>query len=118
MRNLSKTVLVVFGLSLVLFPLVASAQVATPALLTRILGVFTMFVQWFFLILIILAVLMLLYGAFLFLTAGGDEAKVGQARTTLIWALVGFGVAILAVALLRFVCELAGVACPVLPALF
>ena len=44
----------------------------------------------------ILAVIMLLYSAFLFVTQSGSEEGVGRARTYLIYALVGLAVAILA----------------------
>lgn len=43
-----------------------------------------------------ISVIMILYAAFNFLTAAGDEAKVTTARTTLIYALVGIAVALLA----------------------
>ena|SRR3989344_5092289 len=44
----------------------------------------------------ILAFLAILYSAFLFLTAGGDESKVGEARTALLWGIVGIAVALFA----------------------
>jgi len=51
---------------------------------------------WLFAIILALAVVLLLYAAFLWMTAGGDETKVATARKCLIYALVGIGVAFLA----------------------
>lgn len=65
--------------------------------------------NWLFAFLIILAVIFLLYGAFLFFTAGGDETKVASARKNLIIALVGVAVAILAKSLILVVGTFIGV---------
>ena len=46
-----------------------------------------------------LSVIMIMYAAFLFLTAGGVPDNLTKARNTLIFALVGVAVAILAFAL-------------------
>jgi len=46
-----------------------------------------------------IAVIMIIYAAFTFLTAGGSEEKLTTARNTLIYALVGVIVALLAFAL-------------------
>lgn len=52
--------------------------------------------NWFFFILITVAVIFIILAAMQFITAGGDSAKVSEARTKLIWAAVGIGIAILA----------------------
>lgn len=52
--------------------------------------------DWFAGILAVLAVITLLYSAFLFMTAGGDETKTTAAKTVLWYGLVGVGVVILA----------------------
>lgn len=46
-----------------------------------------------------LSILMILWSAFQFLTAGANPDNVGKARTTLVFALVGVAVALLAFAL-------------------
>ena len=46
-----------------------------------------------------LSVLMVLYAAFLFITGGGNEDKIGTARKVLIFALIGVAVALLAYAI-------------------
>ena len=50
-----------------------------------------------------IAVIMIIYSAYNFLTAGGDETKVTTARSYLVYALVGIAVALLAFALPAFV---------------
>ena len=52
--------------------------------------------NWLFAFVIIIAVMMLLYGAFKFFTAGGNEDSVGTARKFITYALVGVAVALLA----------------------
>jgi hypothetical protein len=60
-------------------------------------------VDYVFVILIILAGLMIIWGAFLFVTAAGDSDKINAARDRLIWALVGVGVALAARGLVKVV---------------
>lgn len=50
-------------------------------------------------VILAISVLMILWAAFLFLTAGAKPDNVTQARTTIIYALVGIVVALLAFAL-------------------
>lgn len=50
--------------------------------------------NWVFAIFSVLAVIFILLAAFQFVTAGGDAAKVGEARQKLIWAAVGIIVAL------------------------
>ena len=52
--------------------------------------------DWIFVILLIIAVLFILLAGLQFITGGGDPAAVSEARTKLIWAAVGIGVALLA----------------------
>jgi hypothetical protein len=60
-------------------------------------------VDYVFIILIVLAGLMIIWGAFLFVTAAGQADKVNAARDRLIWALVGVGVALGARGLIRLI---------------
>ncbi len=52
--------------------------------------------NWVFAIFTVIAVIMVLLAALQFITAGGDAAKVGEARQKLIWAAVGILIALLA----------------------
>jgi hypothetical protein len=51
----------------------------------------------------VIAVLVLIYGGFRYVTAGGDSGKISSAQQTIIYALVGLVVAALAQVLVRFV---------------
>ncbi|MDP3794480.1 MAG: hypothetical protein Q8R13_00940 [bacterium] len=51
--------------------------------------------DWFFAFLLILAVVGILYGAFAYVTAGGDAEKLSQARWIVIGALIGTAIAVL-----------------------
>lgn len=66
---------------------------------TPIEAVVTLLVKlggWFWGVLLALAVIFIVYAAFLFLTSGGDEEKVKKAKDYIIYAVVAVGVAILA----------------------
>ncbi|MFH1188996.1 MAG: hypothetical protein V1652_04110 [bacterium] len=52
--------------------------------------------QWFFGFILALAVIYLLYAAFLYLTAAGDEKKTGDAKNIIIYAIIGIVVALIA----------------------
>ncbi|MDI6591605.1 MAG: hypothetical protein QME61_01555 [Patescibacteria group bacterium] len=55
--------------------------------------------DWIFVVLISIAVLLVLYGAFLILAAGGNAERVGEGRKLIIFAAVGLAVAFLAKAI-------------------
>jgi len=48
------------------------------------------------LVFIPIAVIMILYGAFTFITADGDEAKIKKAKQILTWAVVGIAILLVA----------------------
>jgi hypothetical protein len=66
------------------------------------------FIIWFQNILLILAVIFILWSAYLFISAGGSDTKVKAARDTLIYAAVGIGVVLLAYAVEFVVRQLLG----------
>lgn len=97
----------VFGTSVLLgLPLLAVAQGPPAAALApdTFITLLETVVNWFFAVILVLSVLILLYGSFLFLTAAGSDEKVGQAKTLMIWAVVGFSVALLSRGILLMVC--------------
>lgn len=53
----------------------------------------------------IVAVLMLIYGGFRYITSGGDSGRVGNAKNTLIYAIVGLVVVALAQIIVHFVLQ-------------
>ncbi|MCR4322939.1 MAG: hypothetical protein NUV61_02530 [Candidatus Azambacteria bacterium] len=69
----------------------ASSYTAT-GISTKITGV----VDWFSWGIALVAVVMGLYSGFLFITARGEPAQLKTARATLLWAVIGIAVAVLA----------------------
>jgi len=63
-------------------------------------------VNWLFTLILAIAVIMLLWAAFLWMTSAGDEEKTGNARKTLIYALVGVAIAIIAKGLVSVIEQL------------
>ena len=54
---------------------------------------------WFEGIIFAISILFILYAAFLFITAAGDENKISTAKSILVYAAIGIAVAILAFAI-------------------
>lgn len=82
-----------------LLPLTAFAQTPLPTVVTSysgVIGVINTIGNWMFGILLALAVIFIVYAAFLYLTAAGDEKKIGQAKDIIIYAVVAIVVAVLA----------------------
>ena len=64
----------------------------------RILGI----VNYVLGIVAVVAVAMIIYAGFLYITAGMDDAKVGKAKNTLLYGVIGVIVAALAFAIVSF----------------
>jgi|SRR5581483_1975458 len=65
-------------------------------LLTKIINVFTIVVG-------VIAVIMIIVGGLRYITSGGESGKVGSAKTTIIYALIGLVVVALAQLIVHFV---------------
>ena len=63
---------------------------------TGIATIITDVVNWFSWIVALASVVMGLYAGFLFITARGEPAQLKTARGTLLWAVIGVAVAVLA----------------------
>jgi len=57
-----------------------------------------------------LALVMFIYGGFMWMTSSGSAEKVTQGKNTLVWATIGLAVIFSAYAVIRFVFERLGVA--------
>jgi len=62
----------------------------------KIVGVLGTVAAWLFTILMALAVVMVVYAAFLYLTAAGNPERITSAKKTLIYAIVAIVVALVA----------------------
>jgi FtsH-binding integral membrane protein len=58
--------------------------------------------EWFLVILGVIAIIVALWSAYLFLTASDNEEQLKKAKKTLIWAMVGVVVAIVAFSIVTF----------------
>lgn len=76
---------------------------STLAGISQVLNFIVRIANYFGMVLMGISVIMILYAAFKFITANGDATAISTARTTLIWALIGVAVALLAFALPAFV---------------
>lgn len=61
---------------------------------TQLIDLVDIITNWVFAIFVVLTVIFVLLAAFQFVTAGGDAAKVGEARQKLVWASVGVIIAL------------------------
>ncbi len=68
--------------------------------------------NWMFGILLLLAVIFIVYAAFLYLTSGGDEDKTKTAKNYIIYAVIAIAVAILARGIIAVVGSFFGVSVP------
>jgi len=98
---MSKLTLKIAATVTALMPAAALAQSQSPP--TDIIGsgedlegVLETVRDWFFTIFLILAVIFLIWAAFLYLTAAGSEDKVKKAKTALVYSIVAIAVALLA----------------------
>ena len=107
-KNILKKVGIGIGLGLALLPFLALAQVGqVPGPLitspTDISALITRILNWIAGIIITIALIMLLFAAFMYLTAGGSEDRVGKAKNYLLYAIIGIVVALIAFSVQPFI---------------
>ena len=97
------SLVLVFGVFVL--PVVARVDTAPtgPTNIEGLIDIIDKIVDWAFAILIAVAAFMIIYAGFGWMTAAGDSDKLDNARKTLIYALVGVGVAVLAKGLVAIV---------------
>jgi len=112
---MSKLTLKIAGTLTALAPAAAFAQTtsAPPTPITTASGIVTKLgdvAGWLFAIFLALAVLFLIYAAFMYLTAAGNTDKTTGARNALIYGIVAIVVAVVAGGIPKIVCSILGVA--------
>jgi len=81
----------------VLVPIAFAAVVtAGPTTLGGVTTIVDTVITWVQTIVFLIAILMIIWAGFTWMTAGGDEEKIKTARSMLLWALVGIAVALFA----------------------
>ncbi len=104
-KNILKKVGIGIGLGLTLLPFLALAQVPGPIITTptQIAELIQRILNWVAGIIMVIAVIMLLFSAILYLTAGGSEERVGKAKSYLLYAIVGIVIALLTFSVQPFI---------------
>ncbi len=113
MQNLKTKIALI--ISSVLMPAVVLAQTNPPKPITNFQGILdavNRISSWVFSILIALAVVFLLYAAYLYLDARGDEAKVGEAKSVIIYSIWAIGIALIAAGIPSLIGSFFGVNTP------
>jgi len=65
--------------------------------------------NWLLGLVVVIAVVMIMYAGLKWMTAGGEEEKMSEARRVLTWALTGVGVALLARGLVEVIDQLVAI---------
>lgn len=74
----------------------ADAETRVNALVTTVINIFSVLVG-------IVAVIMIVYGGFKYITSGGDSGNISAAKNTILFAIVGLIIVALAQIIVRFV---------------
>lgn len=81
----------------------ANGESTLSSIASRVVNIFSLIVG-------VAAVFMIVYGGFRYITSGGDSGRVGNAKNTLIYAIVGLIIVALAQAIVHFVLNQASAA--------
>jgi uncharacterized membrane protein len=105
MKKFKQALEVAFVAGLAGIPFIGGAQVPPPAIkqIDDIIQILNNIVRWLYIIFFILAVLFVLLAAFNYLTAQGDEEKVGKAKKQIWFAVIAVIVALLATSVIPIV---------------
>jgi len=104
-------VLVLFLVSVVAVPAIAAVKTGTkagPEKMSDVVDLVKTIAGWFQAIVLAIAIFVIIYAGLTWMTAGGDEEKLGKARKMLIYGVVGIGVALFAYAAQALITNLLG----------
>ena len=90
---MKKIIIALLLVSLFVLPITVFAQTEVDITLDEAIA---NVLNWLYSILMSVAIIFLIYGAFLFVTASGNEEQVGKGKQIILWALIGVIVALLA----------------------
>jgi len=69
-------------------------------------------ISWLLVLAGVAAVLMIIWGGYVMITAGGDAARIEQGKKTILWAIVGIALIVLARAIIWLVIRLVNPSVP------
>jgi hypothetical protein len=87
--------IIVFPLTVIAATGIESREMGNPLGTTDFNELITKIIDWLANIGALIAVIMIIYSGFLFMTSGGNEEKVTKAKKALTWSLVGLAVLII-----------------------
>jgi len=113
---MKKTIWTIFSSLAVLLPTLAYGEgslLDTPpgSVVTSAEGAYGLLLKaggWLFSVVLAIAVILMIYGGFLYVTSGGDEEKVKNGKNYIIYGVVGIAVATLATGVVFVVGEFLG----------
>jgi fumarate reductase subunit D len=112
MTKTKKIMINAAAFAVIALPLVAFAQIQTiPEPNLDINAVYRKFVEimnWIFTFAIVLAVILIMWGGISYMTAGGDDTKIGAAKKRVLYGLLGIAIVIAAWGLIYLVSRFLG----------
>ena len=112
---ISKAKIIVWSFLAFVLPLAANAQIQEAAegfednlSRNRIRDILQSVAEWFLILFAVIAVVMTIWSAFLFLTAGDNEDTLKKAKRTLIYAIIGIVIAFIAFSIVTFTLSFLG----------
>jgi len=113
MKNkIKKTAYSMISMSLILTPALASAQLATPSGTNlpggSVMSIITNIMYWLLAIVGIVGVIGFAIAGILYLTAAGDDTRVGQAKNAMMYSIIGVIVALAGLVALNFAKNMLG----------
>jgi hypothetical protein len=103
---LAVSILTIFSLALVSFAVTGSTE--APNIALNIWTMLTKAINWLFGLVIAVAAIMLIWAGFTYVTSAGNAEKMKTALNSVIYALIGIAIAILAKGLIYMVCGFVG----------
>ncbi|MDO9231607.1 MAG: hypothetical protein Q7U36_03995 [bacterium] len=107
MKNkIKKTAYSMISMSLILTPALASAQLATPAgtglPVSSLMDIISNIMYWLLAVVGIVGVIGFAIAGILYLTSAGDETRIGQAKSAMMYSILGVIVALAGLVALNF----------------
>lgn len=111
---MKKIILPLFLFSFLLCPVLVFAQEPPEApvyveTINDVIAIVERGANWLLGLVVVIAVVMIMYAGLKWMTAGGEEEKMSEARRVLTWALTGVGVALLARGLVEVIDQLVAI---------
>ena len=108
---LAISILTLFSFALVSFATNTSTDITAPDVKLTLFGttgILNKAVNWVFGIVIFVAVIMLIWAGFTYVTSAGNAEKMKTALNSVIYALIGIAIAILAKGFVYMICQFVG----------